>query len=82
MLGPPQTIALFLFIWQQRIGARDRLNFFNAWILHPEYEEFIRRRWEFHKIQGWAGLFLKEKFKLLKGDLKEWNKSVFGFKDR
>lgn len=32
-------------------------------------------------MAGWAGFRLKEKLKLIKSDLKEWNKTMFGYLD-
>lgn len=52
--------------------------FINSWISHPEFSSFVKGRWEGHKIVGWAGFRLKEKLKLIKADLKEWNRLVFG----
>ncbi|KAL8542624.1 hypothetical protein ACS0TY_003487 [Phlomoides rotata] len=52
--------------------------FINGWISHLDFKAFIKRRWEEHKVLGWAGFHLKEKLKLLKMDLKSWNKTMFG----
>ncbi|KAL8538926.1 hypothetical protein ACS0TY_000790 [Phlomoides rotata] len=51
--------------------------FINIWISYPNFKAFIKRRWEDHKVLRWAGFQLKEKLKLLKYDLKSWNKPVF-----
>lgn len=56
--------------------------FLNSWITHPEFDEFICKRWKHHCEKGWAGFRIKEKLKLIKADLKEWNASVFEFKER
>lgn len=55
--------------------------FFNCWVDHPNFEEFIRSKWQQYKVDGWAGFQLKEKMKLLKKDLQIWNTSVFGNKE-
>ena len=38
----------------------------------------IKDKWESYQVEGNRISVLKEKLKLLKADLKEWNKSVFG----
>jgi len=50
----------------------------DVWHKDNRFREFVRNRWLSYEIQG-GGLFVfKEKLKLLKADLKEWNKEVFG----
>lgn len=50
----------------------------NAWLLHPEFKDFVCNKWGSYNITGWGAFVVKEKFKLLKGDLKIWNQQVFG----
>ncbi|KAL8524082.1 hypothetical protein ACS0TY_013881 [Phlomoides rotata] len=57
-------------------GAKP-FRFINSWITHPDFKMFIKRRWEEYKISGWTDFRLKDKLKLLKADLKSWNKLVF-----
>lgn len=42
----------------------------NAWL--------VKEKWQSYNIQGWGSYVVKEKFKLLKGDLEIWNQQVFG----
>ncbi|GKV51184.1 hypothetical protein SLEP1_g57855 [Rubroshorea leprosula] len=42
----------------------------------------FEEKWSSYRVEGWEGFKLKEKFKLLKNDLKKWNKEVFGHIDR
>jgi len=50
----------------------------DVWHKDSRFREFVRNRWLSYEIQG-GGLFVfKEKLKLLKADLKEWNREVFG----
>ncbi|KAL8522474.1 hypothetical protein ACS0TY_012585 [Phlomoides rotata] len=50
----------------------------NSWLEHPQFKEFFQEKWKEYNIKGWAAYRLKEKLKLLKKDLREWNKVVFG----
>lgn len=55
--------------------------FFNAWLLHTGFSDFVRGKWEDYSVEGLGGYVLKEKLKFLKMDLKNWNKEVFGARD-
>lgn len=46
--------------------------------LTPEFHGIRQGKWGSYEINGWGGYVLKEKLKCLKGDLKVWNKDVFG----
>lgn len=50
----------------------------DAWFDHPEFKKFILDKWRNYSVQGWSGYIIKEKFKLLKQDIKIWNREVFG----
>ncbi|MCH80227.1 cysteine-rich receptor-like protein kinase [Trifolium medium] len=39
------------------------------------YQEFVRQKWKDFKVEGWGGYVLKEKFKAIKKELKEWHKN-------
>lgn len=54
----------------------------NAWLSHPSFKDFVTNRWQQYEVQGWGSFVIKEKFKLLKVDLKEWNEQVFGVIER
>ncbi|KAL8463489.1 hypothetical protein ACS0TY_034222 [Phlomoides rotata] len=45
--------------------------FINSWLLHPQFKEFFRAKWERYSIEAWAGFRLKEKLKLLRNDLRK-----------
>lgn len=62
---------------QKDWGPRP-FRFFNRWLLHPEFKEFFIQKCGSYNIEGWGGFVLKEKLKLLKADLKVWNREVFG----
>lgn len=55
--------------------------FMNSWMQHPNFQVFVKSKWQSYNILGWGGFVLKEKLKLLKNDLKEWNRVVFGYVD-
>ncbi|KAL8476394.1 hypothetical protein ACS0TY_028897 [Phlomoides rotata] len=52
--------------------------FMNSWIEQPQFKEFFQEKWQSYHIEGWAAFRLKEKMKLLKRDLRGWNKEIFG----
>ncbi|KAL8510781.1 hypothetical protein ACS0TY_017557 [Phlomoides rotata] len=52
--------------------------FINSWLEHPQFKEFFQEKWKEYNIEGWAAYRLKGKLKLLKKDIREWNKVVFG----
>jgi hypothetical protein len=43
-----------------------------SWANLPGYHEFVKDKWQSFQVHGWGGFVLKEKLKLLKGCLKEW----------
>ncbi|XP_068491904.1 uncharacterized protein [Phaseolus vulgaris] len=56
--------------------------FLDIWQENKEFEHFIKSKWESYLVQGNEILVLKEKLKMLKSDLKGWNKEVFGHNDK
>jgi len=38
----------------------------------------VQDKWRSYSVQGYGLMKIKEKLKLLKSDLKSWNKDVFG----
>lgn len=42
-----------------------------CWQDTPGYNNFVRQKWISFQVSGWGGYVLKEKFKLIKGALKE-----------
>jgi len=49
--------------------------------LEPRFKEVVKNKWNSYSVQGNSISKLKDKFKLLKADLKEWNHDVFGCLD-
>ena len=56
--------------------------FLDIWQEHKEFDNFVRDKWGSYLVQGNEILVLKEKLKMLKSDLKGWNKDVFGYTDK
>ncbi|GKV27286.1 hypothetical protein SLEP1_g36471 [Rubroshorea leprosula] len=54
----------------------------DCWFELKEFCPFVQEKWKSYNVEGWNGFRLKEKFKMLKNDLKEWNREVFGHIDR
>lgn len=52
--------------------------FLNAWFTYPDFKSFCSEKWSGYEVSGRGGYVLKEKIKLLKEDLKVWNKEIFG----
>ena len=50
----------------------------DAWFMEPGFKEFVKEKWCSYNVQGNSISKLKDKLKLLKADLKEWNKNVYG----
>ena len=56
--------------------------FLDIWQEDKEFEIFVKSKWENYLVQGNEILVLKEKLKMLKSDMKGWNKEVFGHIDK
>ncbi|KAK2369528.1 hypothetical protein QL285_082657 [Trifolium repens] len=52
--------------------------FCNHWLQHKNFVGMVEEFWSSLHVEGWMGYVLKEKLKLLKGAIKEWNKLEFG----
>ncbi|GKV12444.1 hypothetical protein SLEP1_g23583 [Rubroshorea leprosula] len=50
----------------------------DSWLTHSGFEQFVKEKWNSFEVRGWGGFRLKEKLKMLKKDLRIWNKEVFG----
>lgn len=54
---------------------------FNAWFDHAEFLPFVKACWDGFNVLGFKAHVVKEKFKMLKVKLRNWNKEVFGILD-
>jgi len=43
-----------------------------CWAEFPGYEDFVRNTWGSFHLQDWGGFVLRQKLKLMKASLKEW----------
>lgn len=66
---------IFLEVSNQDWGPRS-FKIFNSWIFHLSFKPFVKEKWKGYNVKGWVSFMLKEKLKLLKGNLREWNKFV------
>lgn len=55
--------------------------FNNCWIQHNEFKAFVAEYWKGFNVRGWKIYAFKEKLKLLREKLREWNKEVFDYLD-
>jgi len=63
--------------WVKDWGPRP-FKTIDAWLLESGFKDLVKSKWNNYEVQGNRMSRLKEKLKLLKGDLKEWNRCVFG----
>ncbi|XP_057794589.1 uncharacterized protein LOC131010900 [Salvia miltiorrhiza] len=52
--------------------------FLNVWVSHPDFHDVVDDVWSKADVVGWKSFVVKEKLKMLKVKLKEWNKLTFG----
>ena len=50
----------------------------DAWLLKRGFSRMVQDKWQSYSVQGYGLTKIKEKLKLLKSDLKAWNRDVFG----
>ncbi|CAK8539202.1 unnamed protein product [Lathyrus sativus] len=55
--------------------------FFSAWLKYEDFFPFVEKAWKSYRVSGRNMFIFKEKLKLLKTDLKVWNKQIFGILD-
>lgn len=55
--------------------------FNNNWLKHPDFQLFIKKKWQSFKVKGLGDFVLKEKLRLLKISFRKWNVEVFGWLD-
>jgi len=53
----------------------------DAWQMEHGFKELVKEKWNSYCVQGNGISSLKDKLKLLKTDLKDWNTNVFGNMD-
>jgi len=50
----------------------------DVWFLKRGFNRMVQDKWQSYSVQGYGMTKFKEKLKLLKSDLKFWNRDVFG----
>ncbi|CAK8531364.1 unnamed protein product [Lathyrus sativus] len=53
----------------------------DIWFEYGLFLKFVEEKWLNYRVSGRSDFVLKEKFKLLRGDLKLWSKEFFGWYD-
>ena len=56
--------------------------FLDIWQEDKNFGSFVRSKWESYLVKGNMFQTLKDKLKMLKSDLKWWNKEVFGYTNK
>uniref|UniRef100_A0A2N9GQ47 Reverse transcriptase domain-containing protein n=1 Tax=Fagus sylvatica TaxID=28930 RepID=A0A2N9GQ47_FAGSY len=58
--------------------GKSSFKFENMWLKAPDFVDKVQRWWSGYSFSGTPSFVLAQKLKALKGDLKEWNKLVYG----
>jgi hypothetical protein len=58
--------------------GKSSFKFENMWLKVPDFVDKVQEWWSGYSYDGTSSFVLAQKLKALKGDLKEWNKLVFG----
>jgi exonuclease III len=58
--------------------GKSSFKFENMWLQAPDFVDKVKEWWSGYSYSGTPSFVLAQKLKALKGDLKEWNKRVFG----
>jgi len=53
--------------------------FLDIWQEDKRFSGFVKEKWEKYVVKGNQVFGIRDKFKMLKGDLREWNKEVFSY---
>ncbi|MCH79622.1 cysteine-rich receptor-like protein kinase, partial [Trifolium medium] len=72
MRGLSDHCPLVLFANEEDCGPRPS-RMLKCWKDVPGYNLFVREKWNSFQVDGWGGFVLKEKFKMIKLALKDWN---------
>lgn len=63
---------------QVKSGVRSLFRVMNSWLMDRDFDNFVAEKWCRFVVQGWGCIWVKEKLKLLKKEIKEWNTNIFG----
>jgi hypothetical protein len=59
-------------------GGKKSFKFENMWLKEEGFVERVRGWWALYHFQGTPSFILAKKLRALKGDIKTWNRPVFG----
>jgi len=78
----PRTVsdhcALVLKAWEKDWDPK-LFRSFDVWLMEPDFKLMVKSKWDSYHVQGDSMSILKDKMKLLKADLKVWNRNTFGY---
>jgi len=72
----PLVLKVEGWVWGPKL-----FRFNNYWLENRKINEVVEDSWNSHNLRGWMGFVLKEKLKVLKGRLRDWNKEEYGRMD-
>ena len=78
MSRPISNHSLLLLETGGMARGKSSFKFKNMWLKVPDILEKVRGWWSSYTFAGTPSFVLAQKLKALKGDLKVWNKEVFG----
>ena len=58
--------------------GRVPFKFENMWLEVEGFRDLIKRWWEEARIEGYASFVVAKKLKVIKAEIKKWNREVFG----
>ncbi|GAU12549.1 hypothetical protein TSUD_182630 [Trifolium subterraneum] len=74
MKGLSDHCPLILAANEEEWGPRPS-RMLNCWKDVPDYNIFVKDKWNSFQVDGWGGFVLKERFKMIKSALKDWHKT-------
>jgi hypothetical protein len=77
-IGCAQIISPFFLIVEEYRGAKRPFKFKNMWLKAKGFVDKVRQWWSSYCFNGSPSVFLAQKLKAFKVDLKIWNEQVFG----
>ena len=58
--------------------GRIPFKFENMWLKVKGFRDLIKRWWEEARVEGYASFVVAKKLKVIKAEIKKWNREVFG----
>lgn len=60
------------------LKGKSLFRFENMWLAEPGFLEWVKARWSSYVVEGKPCFKLSRKLRMLKEDLKRWNRESFG----